>query len=169
MLVALDSSCTMKKREKGFWRTRTMTLHFTSWQQTSCRSQHNGCSRGETVNRPVRTAEQILLILLSTLHGDILLDLPMQMYHAGPFWPSSQSLLVYWAREETHSVCLRHSYVLSADRLDQWSVAEATPQNVQSVVEGMGCIVHEFGQQPLLHHLLQGDQLNANHRPTNES
>lgn len=25
----------------------------------------------------------------------------MQMYHAGPFWPSSQSLLVYWAREET--------------------------------------------------------------------
>lgn len=65
----------------------------------------------------------------------------MQMYHAGPFWPSSQSLLVYWAREETHSVRLRHSYVLSADRLDQWSVAEATPQNVQSVVAGMGCSI----------------------------
>lgn len=85
--------------------------------------------------------------------------------------PSDPPHSLFWFIEpgRRHSVRLRHSYVLSADRLDQWSVAEATPQNVQSVVEGMGCIVHEFGQQPLLHHLLQGDQLKANHRPANES
>lgn len=35
-------------------------------------------------------------------------------------------------------------------------------------MEGMGSVVHDgpkFGQLPLLHHLFQGDQLGANHRP----
>ena len=63
--------------------------------------------------------------------------------------------------EERHPV----SFLVAAG-LDH-SVAKAAPQNVHSLMEGVGGVFHagqQFGQHPLLHQLLQVGQLRANNR-----
>lgn len=56
--------------------------------------------------------------------------------------------------------------VLGEVGLEQF-VAEAAPEIVPSFMEGVESVVHDglqFGQHSLLHQLLQGNQLRANHK-----